>query len=231
MSAITTPKVHHFYPLAYNRSAKIRSPRYGSPTSIPEVRRTLLPMGTTSYVFGADAAPMRVDDIFLEALVSKRILPNRHAQKYVGQTKVVNDGRELFDYDPAQRKITFVNPLGEGVNMIWIDMRKARMWNDEWNEGGDFSIRRMLIQGTNYIDEALIPPDETQLTGKFQGGFRCYPEIVSMPKHGVVKLSDDLLGFSYRGKLAFTGKDSFEYLIYNALGQVSDVNCFDIQVS
>jgi hypothetical protein len=229
--SISTPKVHHFYPIANLREERISSPPYGSPGALPEIGRTILSAGTAGYTFDATrAVPFRVDDILLEGQ-GRRILSNRHAPVYVGQTKVVNDAREFYNYDPVTRRMTFAKPLTQDVSMIWFDMTRSRVYNDQWHQHGNFSLKRLLVQGATYIDEALIPPGETRLTGKFQGGFRCYPEIVSQPKNGVVRMSDDLLGFAYRGRQGFSGLDSFEYLIYNGLGQVSDVYCFNIRVS
>ena len=228
MSAIITPpKVHHFIPLNFPQVQNIKSPSYGAPEALGEYRRTQLNAGATSFTFPADHYPLRVDDILLENLSDRRIMPNRQAPMQ-GPGKSVIFGRELFEYDLATRTITFHRPLGIPVQMHWFNMGKARSWNDQWIT---VSVKSLLIQGSNYIDETLIPPNETELTGKYQGSCRCFPELVSQTKQGIVRLNDTLDGFAYRGRVGFSGADSFEFLIYNSWGQVSDVCCYTFQCS
>jgi len=227
MSSITTPKTHHFFPLAWPKVIQINMPLSGVPEYLPEYKRAQLAAGATEYVFPDVSAPSRVDDILLEdALGDKRVLPNREAPREgPGRTTIFD--HELFDYDVENRRMYFHKPLEKPVTMHWYCMEKAASFGQDWIE---VSIKDMLIQGSNYIDQDLIPPNETQLTGKFQGSWRCFPEIVSLPTQGLVKKSNDTLGFSYRPRFGFVGLDSFEYLIYNSLGQVSDTYCFTFQI-
>lgn len=222
---ITTPKVHHFRPLAWSKVEQVRMPLMGDPDSLPERRRANLAEGITSYTFQEGFAPTRVDDILLVDTESGRVLPNREAPR-PGPKGVVVFGRLLYEYDLATRTITFHQPLEKSVQMHWYCMHLDTTLGRWWHK---VSMTEFLIQGSNYVDQNLIPPDEPNLTGKYQGSWRCMLEIVSLPRHGLVRMSPDMLGFAYRGRFGFTGLDSFEYLVYNSLGQVSDTCCITIQ--
>ena len=227
MSAITTPKIHQFVPLAFPRVVNIKSPLYGSPKALGECRQGLIAEGATTFQFPENHHPHRVDDILLVRMDDGRVLPNRQAPEAgPGRTTVFK--REFFDYNPQTRIATFHQPVPKACEIHWVDMKGARMYNDQWV---DIDPMGRMIQGSDYVDEHLIPPGATNLTGKFQGSFLCFPEIVSMPKHGIAKISDDTRGFQYRGTMRFIGVDSFEYLLYNALGQVSDTCCITINCS
>lgn len=226
MPSLTSPKIHHFNPLAFNRTAELRAPPWGSVSTLPEHRAIALPSGTTTYTFTGSFAPFRVDDILLEDTQTRRVAPNR--MKFVRGTdlsssyKTTRFERLGYTYDKATKTITFLEPTTQGYMMHVYDPTKCRSWNDGWFE---VSINDLLIQGAGYIDDNLINPDHF-IPGQFQGGFRCFPEIVSLPKLGLAKLSDDLLGFSYRAPQGYSGADSIEYLVYNSLGQVSDTYCY-----
>lgn len=228
MSAISTPpKIHHFIPINVARVQNVKSPPYGAPEALGEYRRTQLNAGALSYTFPESHYPLRVDDILLENVMDRRIMPNRQAPR-PGAGNTVVFRHELFDYNLETRTLTFHGALGIPVTMHWFNMGKARAWNDQWI---NLPLKSLLIQGSNYIDQTLIPPDETGLTGKYQGSCPCYLELVSQTKQGIVRLNDALDGFSYRGRVGFTGADSFEFLIYNSWGQVSDVCCYTLQCS
>ena len=220
--AIAAPRLHHFVPQCYNRHFNVKGPMYGGPTTINEYRKLTLPLGATEYQFGTNH-PCRVEDIFLERADGSLI------QNRIGQRKEVDGGNEWphdnYTYDPVANKLLLKAPSASALTLHWFDPRKARTWNDQWQE---LAVGR-LIQGADYVDEDLIPPPGVPMNIRFQGGYRCYLEIVAMPKHGVVKLTDSLDGFLYRGRLGFIGRDSFEYRYYNSLGQESDVACVTVQ--
>lgn len=225
MAAITAPKLHHFFPIANPRVAQVKSPLWGSPDTLPEYRKSMLQAGATEFVFPEGFSPARVADVLLERLEDKRVLPNREIHRHVAGSTVF--GRELYSLDVADRRIVFRTPLEHDVTVHWFCMEKSVNFANHWVH---VSIKDLLIQGTNYIDEDLIPPN-SGLRGNYQGSWRCFPEIVSLPTQGIVKMSSDMRGFSYRGRMGFLGMDSFEYLVYNALGQVSNTFCFTFQLN
>lgn len=228
MPIITTPKIHHFMPLAREKIVQVRRALTGVPEYLPEYRRLPLAAGATSYTFGEEALPYRVDDILLEdQLGDKRVMPNREAPKEgIGRTTLFK--HEKYDLDLETRTVTFHEPLDKPYTMHWYVMDKAANFGADWV---DVPMTEFLLQGSNYIDQDLIPPGETELTGKFQGSCKCFPEIVSLPTQGLIRKSDTLLGFSYRPRMGFIGSDSIEYLIYNSWGQVSDTCCLTFQMS
>lgn len=228
MPIITTPKIHHFMPLAREKVIQVKRALIGVPEALPEYKRMPMAIGATSHVFPEDHLPYRVDDILLvDELGDKRVLSNREAPKEgLGRTTLFQ--HEAYDLDLATRTLTFHTPLDKPYIMHWYVMNKAANFGADWV---DASVEEFLRQGTNYIDQDLIPPGETELTGKFQGSCRCFPEIVSLPTQGLIRKSDNLLGFSYRPRMGFIGSDSIEYLIYNSWGQVSDTCCLTFQMS
>lgn len=228
MPVITTPKIHHFMPLAREKVVQVNRALSGVPEALPEYKKMPMAMGATSYVFPEDHMPYRVDDILLvDEIGDKRVLSNREAPKEgAGRTTLFD--HEAYDLDLTTRTLTFHKPLDKPYMMHWYVMDKAANFGADWV---DASVAEFLLQGSNYIDEDLIPPGETNLTGKFQGSCRCFPEIVSLPTQGLIRKSDNLLGFSYRPRMGFIGSDSIEYLIYNSWGQVSDTCCLTFQMS
>lgn len=225
---VTQPKIHNFAPLARTRLHQAKMAISGVPESLPEYRKTPLAVGATTYQFPVGFFPLRVDDILLEdALGDKRVLPNRE-QPRMGPGGSTIFGHTAYDLDVATGVLTFHQPLERALTMHWYCMQRSTNFAKDWIT---VSLSDMLIQGTNYIDEDLIPPNEPNLTGKFQGACRCFSEIVSLPAQGLIRKSDDLMGFMYRPRQGFVGLDSVEYLIYNSWGQVSDTYCFTFQMS
>lgn len=92
------------------------------------------------------------------------------------------------------------------------------------------SLKHLLIQGANPIDSNLISRADSTLSPQFQGGYRCFPEILSDPSHGVVQLSGNRLGFEYRPEMGYRGGDSFSYRLRNVMGQESNVSCVSLFV-
>lgn len=86
------------------------------------------------------------------------------------------------------------------------------------------SLKHLLIQGAHPIDSNLISLADVTGT-QFQGGYRCFPEIVGAPFHGEAQLSWDRLGFEYKPELDYRGGDSFSYRLRNVMGQESNVSC------
>lgn len=81
---------------------------------------------------------------------------------------------------------------------------------------------RYLIQGANPIDPSIISTEDNNHTHQFQGGYRCTLQIVILPGHGTLKISDDGLSFEYSPALGYIGGDSFCYRIVNVMGQYSE---------
>lgn len=227
MSTITQPKLHQFIPLARNRVVQVPMALHGVPQSLPEYSRAVIPAGATQHTFMLDTQPSRVDDIFLvDSDNDFMVMPNREAPTE-GPNRTTLFRNEAYDYNPATRTITFHRPLEKEMQMHWYCMKRARDFGMSWFP---VSVKDMLIQGANYTDDILMPPDVAGISGKFQGGCRCFTEIVSLTTVGCVRKSDDLLGFAYRPRMGFVGMDSMEYRIYNSWGQVSDTYCFTFQM-
>lgn len=228
MSVIIAPKIHNFAPLARTIVHQTKVALSGVPEALPEYRKTQVAAGATEYKFPAGLVPLRVDDVFLEdALGDKRVMSNREAPRRAADGSTIF-GHTAYDLDLATGTLVFHSPLDKPMTMHWYCMNRSSNFAKDWVT---VSIKEMLIQGTNYIDQDLIPPNETRLTGKFQGSCRCFHEIVSLPTQGLIRKSDDLLGFSYRPRMGFIGLDSVEYLLYNSWGQVSDTYCFTFQMA
>lgn len=92
------------------------------------------------------------------------------------------------------------------------------------------SLKHLLIQGANPIDSNLISRADSAGVQQFQGGYRCFHEIVGVPAHGELQLSWDRLGFEYRPELGYRGGDSFSYMLRNVMGQESNVSCVSLFV-
>ena len=91
------------------------------------------------------------------------------------------------------------------------------------------SLKKQLIQGANPIDSKLV----SRLPGspkQFQGGYRCTIEVVGLPLHGTVRLSDNKLGLEYCPEVNYSGKDFFSYRLVNVMGQPSSVACVSLLV-
>ncbi len=227
MTIITAPKVHQFIPLAVPKVEQVKMALQGVPESLPEYRKTQLAAGAESFLFPEGFVPFRVDDILLEdTLGSRRILPNREAPRR-GPNKTTIFDHENYDLDVATRKLTFHKPLETGMTMHWYCMDRSARFGRDWIE---VSLKQYLIQGSNYIDQDLIPPGPNP-GNLFQGSCRCFVEIVSLPAQGLIRKSNNTLGLSYRPRMGFIGLDSAEYLIYNSWGQVSDTYCMTFQMS
>lgn len=226
---ITAPKIHHFIPLARTRIEQVKMAISGVPESLPEYRKALVSAGATDYVFPTGFVPLRVDDVLLEPIAGqepRRMLPNREAPRPNSNNTGVVFGRSAYELDFVQGKLRFIEPLTAPHTIHWYCMERAARFGQDWHQ---VSLADMLVQGANYIDQDLMPPD--QILGKFQGACRCFTEVVSLPSQGLIRKSDDLMGFAYRPRQGFIGLDSIEYLIYNSWGQVSDTYCLTFQMA
>ena len=85
-----------------------------------------------------------------------------------------------------------------------------------------YDMSRYLLQGASPLDSKIISKADDNVTPKFQGGYRCYLEIVTPPSQGSMKVSSDGLSFEYVPSLGYTGRDTFCYQITNVMGQYSD---------
>jgi len=220
MRAFVTPKVHQFFPFGENKTFNIRKPLFGSPNTIPEYKTLVLNTVNPTYQFPIDNYPKSIYDLF----IVKNGLVLRNRISMVNLTREVADfERETFTYNPIDRTITFhVIPTGP-ITLCWTDLKVMTPRNEtEWQL---LDFKQHHVQGANYIDEDLIPPNETNLTGKFQGGFKTFIEVVSLPIIGALRYADNDKGLLYRGSAAFIGMDSFQYRLYNILGQESDTAC------
>lgn len=227
-TTVTAPKIHHFIPQARTRVEQVKMAISGVPETLPEYRRAQIAVGATEFQFPSGFIPFRVDDVFLEPLAGpeiKRIIPNREAPR-PGQIGNVVFGRELYELNAIDGKLTFHKPLEEAATVHWYVMERAARFAADWHT---VSLADMLVQGANYIDQDLMPP--SQILGKYQGACRCFTEVVSLPSQGLIRKSDDLMGFMYRPRQGFIGLDSIEYLIYNSWGQVSDTYCLTFQMA
>lgn len=90
-------------------------------------------------------------------------------------------------------------------------------------------MKKYLIQGTKPADETIIN-DRDPTAQHFQGGYRCVLEVISKPKHGVLKISDDHMNFEYRPEVGFYGEDCFYYRLVNSMGQESPVAVIKLKV-
>lgn len=93
-------------------------------------------------------------------------------------------------------------------------------------------MNKTLFQGFYKTNPTVdLQPNIIEEPGTFQGGFRCSLEINTVPLFGMVCLSDDMKYFMYRGSLA-RGKqqDTFQFRLYNPLGQESDPCCYRIDM-
>jgi hypothetical protein len=93
------------------------------------------------------------------------------------------------------------------------------------------NMKPFLIQGAYPLDARLISTADSVMNTQFQGGYRCFLEIVTQPVNGDVRFSDDQLGFAYKPKLLlYRGGDAFSYRLINVMGQESDVACISLFV-
>ncbi len=96
---------------------------------------------------------------------------------------------------------------------------------DQLTEFFYIGIKHLLIQGAYPLDSNLITQTIPYPVDQFQGGYRCFHEIVVSPAHGEVKISWDRLGFEYRPPITYRGGDSFSYKLRTVTGQESNVAC------
>ena len=91
-------------------------------------------------------------------------------------------------------------------------------------------LKRLLIQGANPIDSNLISRADSTDGKQFQGGYRCFLEILGGPAHGDAQIAWDYLGFEYRPALGYRGGDAFSYRLRNVMGQESNAACVTLFV-
>lgn len=97
------------------------------------------------------------------------------------------------------------------------------------NESADISMKKYLLQGATQLDLTIDNPRDPNYQF-FQGAYRCTLEVLNVPKHGVLSLMDDQLGFVYRPEVGYYGDDKFMYRIINCMGQESPVACITLEV-
>lgn len=83
-------------------------------------------------------------------------------------------------------------------------------------------MHRYLIQGANPIDPEIISKADNNVNRQFQGGYRCSLQLVILPGHGSLRISDDGLSFEYTPNIGYIGGDAFCYRIVNVMGQYSE---------
>lgn len=201
---------HHFVPFAEDIQARIKVPTTPLQTCIEY--RNVTVSGILEYTFPIDHYPFRVDDIFVESVNTKLVMSNKIEHDQGVET------RKSFSYDNITRKLTFKKAINGSYRIHWIDFSKTNPYQGDWRR---ISIpNSFLIQG---VGNATFPSD------RIQNGFRCYPQIDTLPLYGRICYSDDMKAFLYRGSTVDNKiRDTFQFRIYNALGQESDPFCAKI---
>ena len=219
----TEPRVHHFIPTTEEFEYVV-----GRPTTTvdqtPEYRKQNI-SNAFSFVFPEDHYPFRIEDILVEHVSTKMILSNR----------IIHDEAEdrmLFTYDVESRTITFKKQMKGSYRVHWVDFSKSNPYQGQWRKipvaGDPKFVNKVLYQGfAKTHEDADDIPSVLDLSGKFQGGFRCYLEINTIPLYGLAFYSDDMKSFLYRGS-SIHEKDTFQFRLYNSLGQESDPYCAKI---
>lgn len=90
-------------------------------------------------------------------------------------------------------------------------------------------MKKYSLQGASPLDLGIVNPQDLDALF-FQGAYRCTLEIISPPRHGVVKISDDTFDFEYRPEVGYFGNDYFSYRVVNCMGQESPAACITLQV-
>jgi len=86
-------------------------------------------------------------------------------------------------------------------------------------------IRRLLIQGANPLDYAVLGTHDN-----FQGGYRLEYFELDNVKYGQLRRCDSHLGWDYKPPPGYHGIDSFSYRLATEFGQVSEPACCSIRV-
>ena len=90
-------------------------------------------------------------------------------------------------------------------------------------------MKKYLLQGANPPDKTIDNPRDPEYQ-YFQGAYRCTLEVLNEPKHGVLQMAEDQLGFVYRPEVGYYGDDKFMYRIINCMGQASPTACITLKV-
>lgn len=230
MDIVSELKAHHFFPASYDFSYNVKVPDV-VPFNQDLDYRVVQVGSIGEYTFPPDHYPIRIEDIFVEKVTTRLVLSNR---------VIYNGGeedRKSFTYDPNTRKITFKNILKGSHKIHWFDFTKHQLYKGHWRKiplGSDLSyLNKTYLQGFSKPNpETPKPPNIIDQQGKFQGAFVCHLEINTLPLYGMVCYSDDLKAFMYRGSVQTNKyKDTFQFRLYNNLGQESDPYCAKINMT
>lgn len=250
MSTISTglvsPRYRHFVPTApalqvavpslkrTSMSSGLKAVRVHATVQIANERTYILP----EYFRGSTTG-------IINLYVNSVFVSNRYG--FFGQTIPVYDefGNPMIDPDtnlPVTTTLmeferftynTETNSVTLTKNMTTLaagtQIRFETIVGSAIQENNTISMKQYLIQGAAPLDLSIVnPQDPTALF--FQGGYRCNLWIMTNPKHGVAKISDDRLNLEYRPEVGFYGTDYFSYRLINIMGQESEVACITITV-
>lgn len=219
-TAIAVPKLHHFFPQSRCVAVDAQGAISGSPETVSDT--VPLPVGSSSYRFLGRYRPWRVVDALL-VRSDGTVAPNRFRESK-GEDGYNQWPNEMYRLRENGR-LEFKAPTAEPFTIRWFDPRKEFGIDSRWV---GISLKDLMVQGAGYVDESLIPPHGQHVDPRFQGGYRCYLEMVTLPRSGIARINDTHDGFLYKGRMGFRGRDSFEYRVYNSLGQESDVACITV---
>lgn len=134
---------------------------------------------------------------------------------------------QLFTFDPESNTVTLTNRAATPAEGASI--RFENLVDSSATEGAIIPMKQYTLQGASPVDATIINP-LNQGALYFQGAYRCTLELLSAPKHGVVKISDDTFNFEYRPELGYHGDDYFAYRIVNCMGQESPLACVTLKI-
>ena len=87
-------------------------------------------------------------------------------------------------------------------------------------------IEYLLVQGVDPMSEVVLAAEQ-----QFQGGYRCFPKVVTPPSCGTVTMDSGEMGFVYTPSSRYwLGKDSFSYSLVNIFGSESDAKCIYVTI-
>lgn len=222
-------KAHHFIPMCKDLQTNVIIPNAPVFKDDADYRKELIQKMSISFTFPENHYPFRVHDIFVVNPRTKLIMRNRPI--YVNGQEVMSS----YNYDLSTRTITFSTALTERHEVHWLDFSKLRVYQGRWRRlelASKPFITKSLIQGFTKANYGLSNPESIiDEEGVFQGGFRCFLEINTLPVYGMVCYSDDMKAFLYRGStLIPQRKDTFQFRLYNSLGQESEPYCYKLNL-
>ena len=123
-------------------------------------------------------------------------------------------GKTFRAFTIQGRLILFSEPIMDGLIKIYAD-------GPHNYEMPDYLIKVPNIQGAKAINT---------VNGQTLAGIFCEPMVLTEPRFGFVRLTDDRQNLIYVPPVGWKGFDSFSYILMSDRGQASDPKCVFITV-